>query len=168
MTPTELRALIDTRVASDPAFAALVEARQAGDVTKDRAIAEALSAGRSRLRLRLTTSRGIYAALGLDDAALVMAVLRALAAGQVPGTGKPLPQDHPLAGYVPVFADLVPWLEPPCDGLDFGAADLQGVIVALAGAGLFTAAQRDKLLALGREPDPIGYAEVSAALSEGA
>ena len=168
MTPTELRALIDTRVASDPAFAALVEARQAGDVTKDRAIAEALSAGRSRLRLRLTTSRGIYAALGLDDAALVMAVLRALAAGQVPGTGKPLPQDHPLARYVPVFADLVPWLEPPCDGLDFGAADLQGVIVALAGAGLFTAAQRDKLLALGREPDPIGYAEVSAALSEGA
>ena len=62
MTPVELRALIDTRVASDPAFAALVEARQAGDVTKDRAIAEALSASRClslrllRERLRFTAS----------------------------------------------------------------------------------------------------------------
>lgn len=168
MTPTELRALIDARVESDPAFADLVAARQAGDVAQDRAIAEALSAGRTRLLTRLTTSRGIYAALGLADGALVMGVLRALAAGQVPGTDQPLPQGHPLAGYVPVFRDLVPWLEPPCDGLDFGAADLQGVVVSLASAGLFTATQRDKLLALGRAPDPIGYAEVSAALSEGA
>lgn len=167
MKPGELRALIDAREASDPEFARLVEARRAGDVTQDRAIADALSVGRARLRSRLTTSRGIYAALGLADGALVMGVLRALAAGQVPGTGQPLPQGHPLAGYVPVFRDLVPWLEPPCDGLDFGADDLQGVIATLAAAGLFTTAQRDKLLALGREPDPIGYAEVSAALSEG-
>ncbi len=57
--------------------------RQAGDVTQDRAIADALSVGRARLRSRLTTSRGIYAALGLADGALVMGVLRALAAGQV-------------------------------------------------------------------------------------
>lgn len=162
MNHAQLRTLIQERVLADTAVADAVAARD------DTAVAAAINAlGATRSRSRLTTSRGIYAALGLSDGAVVMGVLRALATGKVPGTDQSLPAGHPLLGYVPVFRDLVPWMDPPCDGLDFGAADLQGVISTLAGAGLFTNTQRDKLLALGREPDTVSVADVSAVLNEG-
>lgn len=157
-----LRTKIQERVAADPAVA---EAVAIGDVTGVTAAINAL--GLTRLRSRLTTSRGIYAALGMADAATVMHILNSLAAGQLPGGAGPIPAGHPLLAQVPVFADLVPWLKPPCEGLDFGSPDLQGVVTALQAGGLFTEAQGNGLRALGQEHDTVNDYQVSQVLNEG-
>lgn len=157
-----LRTKIQERVAADPAVA---EAVTAGCTQQ---IADAINAlGLKRLRSRLTTSRGIYAALGMADGATVMHVLTSLAAGQLPGGAGPIPAGHTLLAQVPVFADLVPWLKPPCEGLDFGSPDLQGVVTALQAGGLFTETQGNGLRALGQEPDTVTAYQVSQILNEG-
>ena len=131
-------------------------------------LANAVNAlGLKRLRSRLTTSRGIYQALGMANGAAVMHVLNSLATGQLPGGAGPIPAGHALLAQVPVFADLVPWLRPPCEGLDFGSTDLQGVITALQAVGLFTEAQANGLRALGQEPDTVAVAQVADVLNEG-
>lgn len=162
MNNAELRTKLQELVASDQAVATMVSARN------DSGVANAVNAlGLTRLRSRLTTSRGIYAALGMSDGAAVMHILNSLAAGQLPGGAGPIPAGHPLLAQVPVFADLVPWLKPPCEGLDFGSADLQGVITALQAGGLFTEAQGNGLRALGKEPDTVSVSQVSDVLNEG-
>lgn len=157
-----LRTKLNELVAADQAVATMVAAGN------DSGVANAINAlGLTRLRSRLTTSRGIYAALGMADGAAVMHILNSLAAGQLPGGAGPIPAGHPLLAQVPVFADLVPWLRPPCEGLDFGSAVLQGVISALQVGGLFTEAQANGLRALGKEPDTVSTAQVSEVLKEG-
>lgn len=162
MKNADLRAYLNERAVADPAVAQMLKD---GNVS---GLANAINAlGVTRLRPRLTTSRGIYAALGMANGAAVMHVLNSLAAGQLPGGAGPIPAGHPLLTQVPVFADLVPWLRPPCEGLDFGAADLQGVIGALGAAGLFTQTQAGGLIAMGREPDSVSIAQVSDVINEG-
>lgn len=157
-----LRTKLNELVASDAAVATMVEARN------DAGVVNAVNAlGLKRLRSRLTTSRGIYAALGMADGATVMHILNSLAAGQLPGGAGPIPAGHPLLAQVPVFADLVPWLKPPCEGLDFGSPDLQVVVTALQAGGLFTETQGNGLRALGQEPDTVDAAQVSTVLNEG-
>lgn len=157
-----LRTKLNELVAADPAVAEAVTAGRTQE------IADAINAlGLTRLRSRLTTSRGIYAALGIADGAAVMHILNSLAAGQLPGGAGPIPAGHPLLAQVPVFADLVPWLRPPCEGLDFGSVDLQGVISALQVGGLFTETQGNGLRALGKEPDTVSAYQVSQILNEG-
>lgn len=162
MKNADLRALINERAAADTSIAQMLAN---GNVS---GLANAINAlGGTRLRSRLTTSRGIYAALGMANGAAVMNVLNSLAAGQLPGGAGPIPAGHPLLAQVPVFADLVPWLRPPCEGLDFGSADLQGVITALGAGGLFTQTQVAGLLALGREVDTVHTGQVSDVINEG-
>lgn len=157
-----LRTHLNDLVAADANVATMVSDRN------DSGVANAINAlGLTRLRSRLTTSRGIYAALGMADGAAVMHVLNSLAAGQLPGGAGPIPAGHALLAQVPVFADLVPWLRPPCEGLDFGSAELQGVITALQAGGLFTEAQGNGLRALGHEPDTVDAGQVSQVLNEG-
>lgn len=162
MNNQALRAKINELVATNPTLASDVTER------RDAKVAEAVnSLNITRLRSRLTTSRGIYAALGIPDGAAVMHVLNSLAAGQLPGGAGAIPAGHPLQSFVPVFADLVPWLKPPCDGLDFGSPDLQDVITQLQQAGLFSAAQANGLKALGTEHDTVTTSQVSEILNEG-
>lgn len=157
-----LRTKLNKLIAADANVATMVAA---GNVS---GVVNAVNAlGLTRLRSHLTTSRGIYDALGMADGATVMNVLNSLSAGQLPGGAGPIPAGHPLLAQVPVFADLVPWLKPPCEGLDFGSADLQGVITALEAGGLFTATQANGLRALGKEPDTVTGAQVSDILNEG-
>lgn len=157
-----LRTKLNELAAADANVATMVAAGNCSG------LANAVNAlGLKRLRSRLTTSRGIYAALGMADGATVMHVLNSLAAGQLPGGAGPIPAGHPLLAQVPVFADLVPWLKPPCEGLDFGSADLQGVVTALQAGGLFTEAQGNGLRALGQEPDTVTDSQVATVLNEG-
>jgi len=157
-----LRTKLNELIATDANVATMVSA---GNVS---GVVNAINAlGLTRMRSRLTTSRGIYAALGMANGAAVMHILNSIAAGQLPGGAGPIPAGHQLLAQVPVFADLVPWLRPPCEGLDFGSADLQGVITALQAGGLFTEAQANGLRALGKEPDTVSVSQVAEVLNEG-
>lgn len=160
MNNAELRAKIAELVASDQAVADAVAER------KDIAVANAINAlGLTRRRTQKVTSRGIYEALGDDAGMAVMTALDAIAAGNMPN-GTLIPEDHPLRTKVRAFQDLVPWLKAPCDGLDFGAADLQRMWGTLGALKLITAEQAAGLIALGRERDTVTANQVSDALNE--
>lgn len=164
MNKADLKVVLTARVLASPDFSSLVVNRN------DMAIADAVNAlGLTRSRVRLMTNRGIYTALGKANGAAVMNVLNSLAVGNLPAAlgGGAIPAGHALLAQVPVFADLVPWLRPGCEGLDFGSADLQETVTALAAAGLFTSTQAAALLALGREPDTVSVPQISDALNEG-
>lgn len=160
MNTAEILAAVDALYAVDQAFAAKVLSGRDADVAArlSQDVPKQLKKGAR------VTSRGIYENLGMADGAAVMHVLKSLAAGKLPN-GTDIPTEHPLKAYVPVFSDMVPWLQPPCEGLDFGTADLQTMVTTLEAAGLFTAMQAEKLRNLGLVPGVVTPDQVTAALN---
>lgn len=144
MTPVELRALIDQRAKDDAEFAALVAARQAGDVLKDRDIADALSVGRTKLVHTEIGSGTVLAALNGAGGAFLDTLV---SIGQ---TNRDVYWTMDLIKQGRLRIDI-----------DATRKGLQGLAAAVPSLAPAVAA----LLALGYAPDPIGYAEVSAALS---
>ena len=154
MTDAELLALIEAREATDPSFAALVAERN------DRAVAAALSAGRTRQRSRLITERGVISALGPVEGEALLAGLEAFAAAE-------LPPEHPLAAAHAGIARVIGWLKPPSEGVDIGdplTEQLLGTLVALGTPGV-TTERVAVLLALAREADPVDLHQLSNLLS---
>lgn len=154
MTHEQLLALIDERAAADPVFAADVAER------RDAQIAAALSVGRTRVRPRLITERGVISILGPIDGEALLQGLEQWAAAT-------LPVEHPLAAHHAGIRRIIGWLKPPSEGVDIGdplTAQLLGTLAALGAQGI-TTVRVNALLAMAREPDPISVDAVSAALN---
>lgn len=138
MTSAELLALIDERAASDAPFAELVAKRA------DWQIAEALSAGRTRLQSRFIGAGTILSTLGKPGATLLRG-MRALAASDA-------------------------WIDEGLRLIDRGEWDIglqasQDSLDGFVVAGYMTREAADALKALGTAPDEISTDSVSNALN---
>lgn len=160
MNQQELLALIDARVATDPAFAALVAERQ-----NDGAVAGALSVGRVKPRSYLITRRGVRRVLGARQGRLFVQALRAAAAA----VGA-VPQEHPAYDDLWWLGELLPDLDGA--GIDIGDAETRTALRGLAALGpalglspAVTSAHCDALDAASSDPDPIAASLVSDALN---
>lgn len=121
MTPTELRAQIDAKAASDADFAKLVDAGANG------AIAQALPAVVTP-RQYLVTYRGIRRVLGAHEGRIFVQSLRAFAA-----LVASLPEDHQAYDELWWLNELLPDLDTGGDGIDIGDAETRTALRALAG-----------------------------------
>lgn len=141
MTPDAIRAAI----AADPALQALAVA---GNM---QAIADALSAGRTRIAPHFASERGIlerYPGGPLAGDAL-LAALEAFAA-----TADPMAR---------IVGRALRFLGTP-EGLDIGSPATQGLIDALHAGGVLTQAQRDGLRAMATVADPVPEWDVRCAV----
>jgi hypothetical protein len=126
-----------------------LQAHQAAGNTQ--AIADALSAGRTKIATRFTSARGVlekYPA-GPVAADALLSKLEAFAA-----------TTHPLASLVKRANGFL----AQADGLDLGSPATLGMLDALAGGGVITTAERDGLKTIATVPDPVTHTEVGAAL----
>lgn len=153
MDKQALRALIEERAAADPAFAAMVAARD------DTGIAAALSAGRKRHIPRLVTERGVVSALGPVEGEAALVALEAFSATT-------LADGHPLKAMHPGIKRTLSWLKPPADGVDIGDPLTRQLLETFGALGVLSQNAVTGLLALSEVPDPIGYGQVYSALSE--
>lgn len=154
MTHEQLLALIDERAAADPVFAADVAER------RDAQIAAALSVGRTRVRPRLITERGVISILGPIEGEALLQGLEQFAAAT-------LPVEHPLAAHHAGIRRIIGWLRPPSEGVDIGdplTAQLLQTLAAIGTPGI-TSSRVAALLAAAREDDPISVDAVSTALN---
>lgn len=138
MNRAELIELIAERAAADPEFAALLAKRA------DWQMAQALSAGRTRLQSRQIGAGTILATLGKDGATLLRG-MRALAAGDA-------------------------WIDEGLRLIDRGEWDIglpasQASLDEFVAAGYMTREAAAALKALGTAPDSISTDEVSDALN---
>lgn len=128
-TATALRAVIDERVAADPAFATLVERRRAGDVSVDREIQAALPPT-AIPRPYLITMRGIRRVLGAHEGRIFAQSLVAFA--NLVRTQQ-LPEAHSAYDELWWLAELLPDLDTGGEGIDIGDPATRGALRALAG-----------------------------------
>lgn len=165
MNKTELREIIARRAESDPEFALAVANRA------DTAIAKALSVGRVAPLQYLITARGIRRVLGAREGRIFIQSLRAFAI-----LAATTPAGHPAYDDLWWLNELLPDLGAGGAGIDIGDQSTRRALRALAGAvaGMLptdapkiTSAHCDALEAASSRPDPITYADVGAALSEG-
>ncbi len=119
------------------------------------AIADILSAGRTRVVSHFASERGILERYPhgplLADA--LLAALEGFAQTQ-----------HPMARIV---GRALKFLAQP-EGLDIGSPATQGLLDQLTAGGVLTAQQRDGLRAMATQADPISEFDVRRALYEGA
>ena len=143
MTPQEIRDAIN----ADPALVALA---QAGDT---QAIADALSAGRTKTVSHFASERGILERFpaGPVEADALLAALEAFAQ-----------TSHPMARIV---GRALKFLAQP-EGLDIGSPATQGLLDALTPA-VLTQAQRDGLRAMATVADPVTHTQVGEAIRGG-
>lgn len=156
MTNAEILALVNAKAAIDPAFAALVAARN------DTEAAASLSASRTKRVSKMLTKRGIISVLGLNSPQFLKA-LRAFSVGNFP-SGSPIPADNTLKPYSDLAAEIVPYLDGT-DGVDVGDALTQQLLKAMASAGILDAASVDTVCALANQPDPITIEQLGRALN---
>lgn len=141
MTHDEIRAAIG----ADPALQALAAA---GDT---QGIADALSAGRTRIGEHYASARGVlerypHGPLAGDE---LLAALEAFAA-----TADPTAR---------IVGRALHFLNTP-EGLNIGAAATQGLIDALHAGGVLTQVQRDGLRTMATVPDPVSEWAVRCAI----
>lgn len=152
MDRAQLVDLIATRAAADAAFADLVKS---GD---NKAIAAALSVGRTRPVSRLITERGVISALGPVEGEAALQALEAFAVAT-------LPDGHSLKAMHAGIARTLSWLKPPADGIDIGDPLTRQLLSTFGGLGVLKPQAVAALLALASVPDPISHGDVSIALS---
>lgn len=154
MDAATILAMIDARAAMDVEFAEHVAER------RDAQIAAALSVGRTRVRPRLITERGVISILGPIDGEALLQGLEQFAAAT-------LPVKHPLAAHHAGIRRIIGWLRPPSEGVDIGDPLTAQLLQTLADIGTpgITSSRVAALLAAAREDDPISVDAVSAALN---
>lgn len=150
-TPTQLKAEINARAASDPTFAAMLAARN------DYGMAVVLSFERTKLVETMLTERGVMAALGIVDGETALAALEAFAAGT--------PSVPALVAVHPGIKRMLGWLKTT--GVDVGNALTQSLLDLLAVNGVLTAAAVSTLKALAVVPDPVSADQISEAIANG-
>jgi len=143
MTPEQIR----TTINADPALVALA---QAGDT---QALADALSAGRTKLVSHFASERGVLERFpgGPLAADALLAALEAFALTQ-----------HPMARIV---SRALKFLAQP-EGLDIGSPATLGLLDALT-PDVLTTEQRDGLRAMATVADPITHTQVGDAVRGG-
>ena len=143
MTPTEIRAAI----AASPELTALAAAGNT------QAIADALSAGRTKLVSHFASERGVLERFpaGPLAADALMTKLDTFAA-----TG------HPMASIV---RRALKFLGQP-EGLDIGSPATRGLLAQLAAGGVITVGERDGLATMATVSAPIYQHDVRAAINE--
>lgn len=141
MTPQQIRDAIE----ADPALQAMAAAGNT------QAIADALSAGRTRVVSHFASERGILERFPLGPIAgdALLTKLDTFAATA-----------HPMASIV---RRALKFLGQP-EGLDIGSAATQGLLDQLALGGVMTAEERAGLRAMATVADPVTHTEVGAAL----
>jgi hypothetical protein len=146
MTSDEIRAAITAQ----PEIRALLPAAELIAQAEIDAVAAALSVGRTRHRSTHVGPGTIMAVLGAAEGAALLETLTTMAAA---------------AGSVPAYVPIK-WAMKIIDRgeLDLGVQATRDQIAALAAGGVMSAASRDKLLALGAEPDPISEYSVRCAI----
>ena len=159
MTPQQIRAAI----AASPELQALAAARN------DAAIAEALSAGRTRLRSHIITERGVRQYLSIVDGAAFLKLLRdvnqattapAWLTAVLNALGVPSEQQW---AYFDTLQCGWAWLR--AEGIDLGASQVQSMLDLIAAGNNSLASACASLKALGTEPDPVHVNDVSAVLN---
>lgn len=141
MTPQQIRDAIE----ADPALQALAAAGNT------QAIADALSAGRTKVVSHFASERGILERFPLGPIAgdALLTKLDTFAATA-----------HPMASIV---KRAMKFLGQP-EGLDLGSPATQGLLDQLALGGVMTAEERAGLRAMATVADPVTHTEVGAAL----
>lgn len=136
---------INAAIAASPALQALAAA---GDT---QGIADALSAGRTKVVSHFASERGILERFPAGPLAgdALLAKLEVFAATA-----------HPTARIV---GRALKFLAQP-EGLDIGAPATQGLLDQLAAGGVITAEERAGLTAMATVADPISHTDVGAAL----
>lgn len=114
-------------------------------------IADALSAGRTKVQSHFASERGILERFPAGPLAgdALLAKLEAFAATA-----------HPMARIV---GRALKFLAQP-EGLDIGSPATQGLLDSLAAGGVITADERAGLAAMATVADPVSHADVGAAL----
>jgi hypothetical protein len=143
MTPQQIR----DAVAASASLQALAVNRN------DTAIAEALSAGRTKVASRFTSARGVLERYPLGPVA-ADAVLSKLEAFSNAG--------HPLSSIV---KRAVTFLNQP-DGIDLGSGATLAMLNALTAGGVLTTQEHDGLVAIATVANPVPVLDVSNALNE--
>jgi hypothetical protein len=144
MTPDEIRAAIN----ADPALVALAEDGNT------QAIADALSAGRTKIVSHFASERGVLERFpgGALAADALMTKLEGFAATA-----------HPMASIVKRALKFLAQAE----GLDIGSPATLGLIDALQAGGVITAEERNGLRAMATVADPITHTQVGEAIRGG-
>ncbi len=146
MSPLEIR----------DAIAASAELQALAAAGSTQAIADALSLGRTRLKSRFITERGVIAALGTQAGETFLQALEDFATATLPG-GHPLQADH--AG----IARVLRWLKTDA-GIELGEAQVQTLLGVLGAVGVVDSSHAAVIAALAHEPDPVTHTQVGAAL----
>lgn len=138
MTPEQIRAAIQAR----PELAG---------VTDTVALAAALSQGRTRVRSRMMSERGILDQYpgGPVQADALLTTLEAFAATPTP--------------MASIVARAIRFLRQP-DGIDLGAPATQVMLDALAAGGVITSQQREHLRSMVTVPDAVDEMDVRRAI----
>jgi hypothetical protein len=150
-TPTELKAEIDARAASDPVFASMLAVRD------DNGMAAALSVGRTKLVETMLTERGVMSALGIVDGETALSSLETFAAST--------PSDPDLVAVHPGIKRMLGWLKTT--GVDVGNPLTRSLLDLLASKAVLTAAAVTALKALAVVADVVSAAQVSEAIDNG-
>lgn len=150
-TPTQLKAEIETRAASDPEFAAMYSSRN------DNGMAAALSAGRTKLTETMLTERKIMSVLGIVDGEAALSSLETFCTGT--------PADPTLAQVHPGIKRMVTWLKTT--GIDVGNPLTQSMLDLLGATGVLSTSSVNQLKALAVVPDPISSNQISEAIDHG-
>lgn len=146
-----LKQEIDARAASDPAFAAMLAARD------DSGMAAALSVGRTKIVEMLITERTVMSALGIVDGETALESLDTFAAST--------PTDPALAEVHPGIKRMLAWLKTT--GINVGDPLARSMLDLLADSDILTQASVDTLKGLAVAPDPVSASQVSEAIDNG-
>jgi hypothetical protein len=144
MTHEEIR----TAIKNTPALKALVP--------NTTAIAEALSANRTKLGERLITERRIMSALGIEAGEAFLSALEAFGVAT-------LAADHPLKAAQPGLKRVLAWLKTD-QGIDVGDPLAQQMLTVLAQLNIVDTASANTVKALARVADPVAEFDVRLAV----
>lgn len=161
MTPAFLRAL-QTAILASEACAEFVHTNDMPKIgsaevaAKDKAIAAIISTGRTRLRSRMITDRGVISALGTQAGDAFLSAIEAFALADLPAV-------HPLKADQAGIKRVLAWLKSD-GGIELGDPQTQFLLGVFAQLGIVDANSAAVIRALGQEADPVSASEVSRAL----
>jgi uncharacterized protein YbaP (TraB family) len=143
MTPEQIRAAIAAR----PELAG---------VTDSQALADALSAGRTKVVPKMVSARGLAEHLGAIPAEIVLMKLEGARDAMLASAD----QQQKVLGSL--LRRQLAFLNT--DGLDFGSAALRSMLDQFGALGVLTAAEVTALKAIALEPDPLSELAVRSAI----
>lgn len=161
MTPVFLRSL-QTAILANQACAQYVHTNDMPKISgaevavKDKAIADIISVGRTRLRSYFITDRGVISALGTQAGDAFLTAIESFAVAA-------LAPEHPMKADQAGIKRVLAWLKSD-DGIELGDPQTQFLLGVFAQLGIVDVGSAAIVKALGQEPDPVTASDVSRAL----